>query len=139
MRKAFLLAMISLSIAKGFTQTGSNEDTASPSSPGPTTCTQHNNKTCPKWLHKVVGQYPLTAPANSANAIWAWKCLFWKGLHWVSGHEAGTTVKTCTSATLGDIEKAGDALSGKGPGKKPLSPDQEYDETDSENNAETAD
>lgn len=26
-----------------------------------TTCTENNGKPCPKWLHRMVGQYPPTA------------------------------------------------------------------------------
>jgi hypothetical protein len=29
-----------------------------PSTIQPSTCTQNNGKTCPEWLHKLIGQYP---------------------------------------------------------------------------------
>ncbi len=40
--------------------------TAPPPSP-PSTCTQKNGKPCPKWLHTVIGQYPIPAHTDTPN------------------------------------------------------------------------
>jgi hypothetical protein len=38
-----------------------------PSAIQPSTCTQNNGKTCPEWLHRLIGQYPPVAAHERWN------------------------------------------------------------------------
>lgn len=72
MKRRYCLALVLALLAFLFAATASNcQETASsaastsnaalPDSPAvseTTTCTGHNGKPCPEWLHKLIGQYP---------------------------------------------------------------------------------
>ena len=84
-------------------QTAIDRGDNSPASSHATTCIRNNGKPCPEWLRKMIGQYPVTASADSENAVRAWKYLLRKKACWIRGNCGDIVDRARNSVPSGEI------------------------------------